>query len=349
MTDKISLIGILVNCLLAVGKITVGFITYSASILADGFHSLADIFSSIIGYIGIKVSQKPPDQQHPYGHFKFEVLGGVVIVIFLLAAGVGTIFEAYASYLSPHKIQISYWSFIIMFISVISNYITSKLKIYYGKKENSITLLTDGTHDKMDVLASTAVFVGLFLSRYWGYADSSVAFIIGLYIIWESFKLGKEAINSLLDVSAGEDIENKMKSIVQSENIKLSSLKTQKKGSIISANLEIELDNSLSVEKATQISNELRSKLMGRIEHLQYVIIQIKSHDTETSFYQPTLGQGFGWQRKGRFKTEIPEATGQGPDGECVCPECGYTVPHQKGIPCSSLKCPNCNVSLVRK
>jgi hypothetical protein len=88
---------------------------------------------------------------------------------------------------------------------------------------------------------------------------------------------------------------------------------------------------------------------MDGIEHLQYVVIQIKSHDTETSFYQPTLGQGFGWQRKGRFKTEIPEATGQGPDGECVCPECGYTVPHQRGVPCSSLKCPNCNVSLVRK
>lgn len=349
MTEKISLIGILVNFLLAVGKITVGFITYSASILADGFHSLADIFSSVIGYFGIKASQKPPDQQHPYGHFKFEVLGGVIIVIFLLAAGAGTIFEAYSSYLSPHKIQIDYWSFIIMFISVVSNYITSKLKIYYGKKENSITLLTDGTHDRMDVLASAAVFVGLFLSKYWVYADSSIAFVIGLYIIWQSFKLGKEAINSLLDVSAGEEVEDKIKLIVKNENIKLSSIKTQKKGSIITANLEIELNNGLSVEKATNISDDLRKKLMVEVDRLQYVIIQIKSHNLETSFYQPHLGQGLSWHRRGRFKTEIPKAAGLGPDGECVCPKCGYTIPHQNGIPCSSLKCPNCNISLERK
>jgi divalent metal cation (Fe/Co/Zn/Cd) transporter len=99
-------------------------------------------------------------------------------------------------------------------------------------------------------LASGAVLIGLFLSRYWIYADSILAFLIGLYIIKESFALGKEAADSLLDVSAGEEIENKIKEIIQRENIEVSSLKTQKKGSVVTANLEIKLPSNLSVKEA---------------------------------------------------------------------------------------------------
>ncbi len=349
MKEKISLIGILVNSFLTVGKIAVGIFSHSASILAEGFHSLADLFSSLIGYFSIRMSQKPADEKHPYGHFKFEVLGGIIIVIFLLVAGIGTLFEAYKSYFDPQKIQIGYWSFVIMLVSIIGNLVTSKLKRYYGKKENSLALLTDGVHDQIDVWTSGAVLLGLFLSRYWVYTDSFLALLIGLYIVKESFSLGKEAVDSLLDVSAGEEVEKKIRSIVEEENIKLGSLKTQKKGSIVTANLEINLDSGLSVEKATQTSNNLRKKLINNIENLQYVVIQIESHSLETSFYQPSLGRGFGWQKKGKFQEKIEKATGRRPDGKCVCPKCGYSVLHKKGVPCSTIKCPKCNVNLERK
>jgi len=349
MKEKISLLGILVNSVLAAGKITVGVFAHSASILANGYHSLVDIFSSLIGYLGIKKAQQPADAEHPYGHFKFEVLGGIVIVLFLLAAGIEVIFEAYQNYLDPQKINLSYWTFAMMFISVVVNFATAQLKIAYGKKENSLALLIDGTHDKADVLASSAVLAGLFLSRYWIYADALLACLIGLYIIKEAFPIGKEAMDSLLDVSAGKEVEDKIKNLVQRQHIDLASLKTQKKGSAITANLEINLDSSLTVEKANQISEDLRKKLMQEIENLRFVIIQIKSHALETNFYQPTFGHGFGWQRKGRFRDKLPQAEGKGPDGECVCSQCGYTTPHQRGVPCSTLPCPKCEVNLERK
>lgn len=349
MKEKISLLGILVNGFLATGKITVGIFSHSASILADGFHSLADIFSSFVGYLSIKKAQKPADEEHPYGHYKFEVLGGIVIVIFLLAAGIEAIFEAYQSYVDPQKINLNYLTFVVMLISVVFNFTTSQFKIYYGKKENSLALLTDGTHDKADVFTSGAVLFGLFLSRYWVYADALLAFLIGLYIIKESFSIGKEAMYSLLDFSAGKEVEDKIKKLVKEQNIDLASLKTQRKGSIITANLEINLNSSLTVERANQISEDLRKKLMQEIGNLQYVIIQIKSHDLETGFYKPGFGRGFGWQRRGKFKDKIKEAAGQGPGGYCVCPKCGYQIEHQRGIPCSSLKCPKCNINLERK
>lgn len=349
MKEKIALISILANIFLAGSKITVGFLSHSSAVLADGFHAFTDIFSSLVGYIGIKISHKPVDQKHPYGYYKFEVLGGLIITLILFFSGVGVIYGAYQKFLNPEKIKIDYLILSIMFLSILINFFTSKLKIHYGKKENSITLLSDGTHDKADVLASIAVLGGIFLSGYWVYADPLLAALIGLYIIKEALPLGKEAVDSLLDVSTGSEIEEKIKEIAKRQNIEIDSLKTQKKGSVITANLEIALPNDLKIEEATKISNNLREKLMKEIENLFYVAIEVKSHDVETGFYKPAFGRGFGWQRRGRFKGEVKEAGGQGPDGYCVCPKCGYKISHRRGMPCSILQCPNCKVNLERR
>jgi len=349
MKEKIAVISILANMVLAGGKIAVGFISNSSAILAEGIHSFMDIFSSAIGYIGIKISKKPADQKHPYGHYKFEVLAGFFITLILFGTGAGIIYEAYQKFLNPSLIKISVLAFGIMIFSALINEIMARLKIHFGKKENSVALISDGIHSRIDVFASIAVFTGLFLTKYFVFTDSILAFLIGLYIIKESFSIGKEVVDSLLDVSAGPEIEEKIRSAAKKENIEIDSIKTQRKGSAITANLEITLPNILKVEEATKISESLREKLMKEVENLSYVAIQIKSHEIETGFYKPTLGRGFGWQRRGRFKGKVEEAIGQGPGGYCVCSKCGYKIPHQRGIPCSTLQCPNCKVNLERK
>jgi len=349
MKGKVSVISILANIVLAGGKISIGVFSNSAAVLAEGFHSFMDIFSSAIGYLGIKISKKPEDQEHPYGHYKFEVLAGFFITLILFGTGAWIIYEAYQKFLNPSLIKIPVLAFGIMLFSALVNEIMARLKIHFGKKENSVALLSDAFHSRIDVFTSLAVFAGLFLTKYWLYTDSALAFLIGLYIIKESFSLGKEAVDSLLDVSAGPEIEEKIKSIAKKEDIEIDSLKTQKKGPVITANLEIKLPSNLRVEEATKISEGLREKLMKEVENLSYVAIQIKSHEAETEFYRPAFGRGFGWQRRGRFKGEIEEARGQGPGGYCVCSKCGYKIPHQRGIPCSTLQCPNCKINLERK
>ena len=359
MKEKIAFISILANAVLAGGKITIGIFSSSTAILAEGIHSFMDIFSSAISYIGIKISRKPEDQKHPYGHHKFEVLAGLLITLILFGTGIGIIYEAYQNFLNPSPLKIQGLAFGIMILSALVNEIMARLKIHFGKKENSMALLSDGFHSRADVYTSIVVFASLLLSKYWIYIDPLLALLIGLYIIKESFSLGKEAADSLLDASAGPEIEEKIKSIVKKENIELDSLKTQKKGSAITANLEIKLPSNLNIKEATEISKNLREKLMKEIENLSYVAIQIKSHEIETNFYKPDvspilrrgfgIGRGFGWQRRGRFKGEIKGAAGRGPSGYCVCPKCGYKIPHQRGVPCSTLQCPNCKINLQRK
>jgi len=349
MKEKIAVISILANIVLAGGKVTIGVFSNSAAVLAEGIHSFMDIFSSTIGYIGIKISKKPEDQKHPYGHYKFEVLTGFFITLILFGTGAGIIYEAYQKFLNPTLLKIPVLAFGVMIFSVLINEIMARLKIHFGKKENSMALLSDGFHSRVDVFTSLAVFAGLLLTKYWIYTDSILAVLVGLYIIKESFSLGKEAVDSLLDVSAGPEIEEKIQGIIRSRNVEIDSLKTQKKGSVITANLEITLPNNLKVEEATKISESLREKLMEEVENLSYVAIQIKSHELETGFYKPAFGRGFGWQRRGKFKGEVKEAAGQGPGGYCICSECGYKIPHQRGLPCSTLQCPNCKINLERK
>lgn len=349
MKEKVAVISIFTNIMLAGGKIIVGLFSGSAAILAEGIHSFMDVFSSLISFWGIKVSKKSADSEHPYGHYKFEVLAGAIITVILLITGLGIIYEACRGLVSPEKIKIGYLAFGVMMFSAVINEIVARLKIHFGKKENSIALLSDGFHSRTDVYSSLAVFIGLFLTNYWIYTDSVLALLIGSYIIKSSLSIGKEAIDSLLDVSAGEEIEEKIRTISKKENIEISSLKTQKKGSAVTANLEIKLPNNLKVEEATKISNGFREKLMKEVESLYYIAIQITSHEVETGFYKPTFGQGFGWQRKGRFRGEVDKAIGDGPGGYCACPKCDYKAPHERGVPCSTLECPNCNINLTRK
>jgi len=355
MKEKVALLSIFVNLVLAVGKTFVGFLIGSASVLAEGFHSAMDVFSSGISFLGIRISKKPVDKKHPYGHYKFEVLSGLVITILLFVTGVWIIYNSYIGFLNPEIVAISYWALAVMLVSVVLNEITARLKIYYGKKENSLSLLSDGVHDKVDVYASVAVFVGLIVMPYWIYVDSILAFLIGVYIIWESFKLGREATDSLLDVSAGEEIESQIREIARQNNVEVSDIKTQKKGSIVTANLEIKLPSKISVEDATRISSVFKRKLIKNIELLEYIAIQIESHDVTDSYFEPKefvskmTGSGFGWQRKGKFKDNVEKAQGKGPEGFCVCSKCGHKKKHESGVPCSSIKCPKCGEILERK
>ena len=346
MKNKIPLIGLVANVVLAVTKVVIGLLSKSSAILADGIHSTTDIFSSAISYLGIKISEKPADEKHPYGHYKAEVIAGFIITIIVFLTALGIIYSSIKSLLKPEIIIVNYLSVGVMLFSAVLNEIMARLKIKYGKLYNSISLISDGVHSRVDTLTSIGVLIGLFVSKYFAQADSIIAILIGFYILKEAISLGKEAVDSLLDSSAGKDVEEKIKSILSEQKIELSSLKTQKRGSVITANLEIKLPSNLSVDEATKISERLRQTLMSELKNLKYVSIQIKSHNVSTDFYKNDFGVGFGWWHGLRGSRGFGKRLG--PADYCVCPKCGYRVKHERGVPCNSLTCPKCGAKLVR-
>ena len=349
MKEKIALVSILINILLTVGKITAGILTGSSAVLAEGLHSFMDIFASAVGFAGISISKKPEDTKHPYGYYKFEVMAGVVITILLFVSGMAIIHEAYLGIMNPQKIKSDYVAYAVMGLSAVINGIISRVKINIGKKENSLALISDGIHSQVDLFVSLAVIGGLFVSRYWIYADAVFAFLIGVYIIKGSIFLGKEAADSLLDVSAGEEVEEKIRTITVRYGIEAMSVKTQKKGSIITANLIIKLPGLYNIQDAERISDEIKANLIKEIENLVYVVIQIESLALTSSVYKPSFGRRYRWHTAGRVKTALATDKISGPGGYCICQKCGYKIDHQTGITCISLVCPNCKTPLTRK
>jgi divalent metal cation (Fe/Co/Zn/Cd) transporter len=226
----------------------------------------------------------------------------------------------------------------------------ARVKIHYGKKENAVALISDGIHSRVDVWSSVAVFVGLLIYPYWNNIDALLALLVGLYVIKESMSMGKEMTDSLLDVTAGEEIEQEIKKIIEDEGIKLESLKTQKRGLLASANVKIVLPKNLKLEDATKITTSLKERLLKEVQALEYVVIQIESEGEihSENYYNPKDQVfHFGIKNKFHWSTQTKKG-GEGPGGFCVCPSCGYKSEHKKGVPCSTLKCPNCKTELVR-
>jgi cation diffusion facilitator family transporter len=340
--ESISVAALLINVLLASVKIFVGLLSRSSAIVAEGIHSGMDVVSSGINYIGIRASRKPVDKEHPYGHHKSEVLAGFIITIFLLATAAWVIYEAVMGLLGPKSVDVSYLSMGVMLASAGVNEVMARVKSSAGKKEESVSLIADAMHSRVDVMTSLGVLTGLFLTGYWVYADSVAAMMIGAYIMWSSMKIGKQAMDSLLDVSAGEEVEARIRDVAGKENVVLSGLRTQKLGPYVFADLSIKLDSGLKVEDASRISKRLEEKLREAISGLKYVVIQIESHHIRESSYKGGFGMEMRW--KGRMG-----GSGMGPGGECVCPRCGSTAPHQRGTPCFRQACPKCGARMARR
>ena len=356
MKEKIAIISIFSNIFLALSKLIIGFISMSASVFAEGIHSGMDVLSSIISLIGIKISKKPFDKKHPYGHHKYEVISGLIITIILFITGIWIMYQAYLKFQNPTYVQLNTLTVVIMIISSVINEIMARLKIYYGKLENSLSLISDGVHSRLDVYASLIILIGLFFNKYWIYLDSTLALIVGAYIIKESFELGKEATESLLDVYAGDEIESKIIEIIKSHNIDSSELKTLKKGSAITANIIIKLPNTLTVSETSKITEHLKEDLIKEIENLQYVSIQVDGQNIMNNFFEPkdfvsrvTMGKGFGWNSENQRKRKNKNSKKNTSEGECVCSKCGFKIKHERGIPCSKMVCPTCKKNLKRE
>jgi len=342
--ETVTTLSVIANIFLTAAKFIIGMLAMSASVMAEAIHSGMDIVTSVISYIGIRASKKPSDKEHPYGHQQSETIAGFIITIALFLSSIYIIYEAVIDFMGVKTIAVSYFALSIMAGSAIINLIMSELKMRVGKEHESMALIADANHSRMDVFTSVGVFVGLILSSYWIYADSVAAILIGIYIMWGSIRLGKKTTDILLNISAGEEVEDEIKKVLNDYRIDISNLKTQKLGSEIFAELKIKLEPKLKVEDVEKITNEIEGKIRKKIPNIKYIVIQIESKKEEIrkSFYRGRFGK-ISWGR-GRMG-----GTGAGPGGKCVCPECGEIVNHERGVPCYQQKCPKCGSKMTRK
>ena len=149
------------NLGVAATKIIIGYIINSASLSADGIHSLSDGMSNVIGIIGITIASKPVDKKHPYGHKKSEIIASLFIGAMLLILGINILTNGIERFIHPEKLNITIISLISLIITIVINLFVTTYESKKGKEYDSYILISDAIHTKSDILISIGVLVSL--------------------------------------------------------------------------------------------------------------------------------------------------------------------------------------------
>ncbi len=306
--EKISLISTLVNLLLTLAKLIIGLLINSVALLAEAIHSGMDVFSSLVTFFGIKAARRPVDQKHPYGYYRTESLAGLVVALLLGLSGVWIIYEGINRFAEMEPVTFSFWAIGLMIVTVIINEVMARLKFRYGRQYESLSLVADAEHSRADVISSAGVLIGLVAVKYFIYADALIALLIGLYILKETFSIGKEITDSLLDV-ANPELEKKIRALVSGQRIELADLKTRKIGGANFAELKIKLDSRLKLDRVSELTKSLESRLLDNFSQLKYVIVSVESHEIKQGTIVGSFGQRKGFQ--GGFEIIGPKKIGQ--------------------------------------
>ncbi len=276
MTEKVKTarLSIISNSSLIVMKLLAGLISGSVSIISEAIHSGMDLLAAIVAFFSVKMSDNPPDTEHPYGHGKFENVSGVVEAVLIFIAAGWIIYEAIHKIIAPAPIDNIGIGAAVMAVSAIVNFLVSRRLYQVAKKTDSIALEADALHLKTDVYTSVGVAVGLSLLWItgWKLLDPIVAIAVALMIIWESYRLLRNAFSPLLDSSLSEEETTIIHEVIQKRGFSFHHLRTRKSGHYRFADLHLELPENMILTEVHKICDEIEVEIERRINDIDIEI-----------------------------------------------------------------------------
>lgn len=276
---RITTLAVFTNAILAGLKILTGLIFNSMSILADGIDSSTDILTSTIVYFATRLSSKPPDKLHPYGHHKIENIAAKIISFIMFYAGISLSIESIKRLINGEYFTII--GFVPLIITLIS--IAGKLTLFLieyraGKKYNRQSIIAEALNMRNDIMLSSIVFIGIFLNKIGlPWMDPLVGLIISIFIIKVSFEIFSENFYSLMDgIHPGEEwlYDVVFESCKQCEGVhNPHKVRIRKIGNKYDIDMDIEVDPNLTVKKAHEITNCLKSKISHSLDEKLFDLV----------------------------------------------------------------------------
>ena len=276
---QITSVGIAGNIVLVVFKLYAGITGKSDAMVSDAIHSLSDVFATFVAFIGVRISKKAPDSDHPYGHDRFECLASMLLGLILLCTGIMIGVSGVSSIISKEYILSSAPS-IIALVAAIVSIITKESMFwytrYYAKKLNSSAFMADAWHHRSDALSSVGSLIGIAGARMGlQILDPMASVIICLFILKVGFGIMKDAVNKMLDTSCGEDWDSAMRDFILSQPgvISVDLLQSRKFGDKIYLDAEISVDGSLTLSQAHQIAEQVHDVVEHKYPEIKHIMI----------------------------------------------------------------------------
>lgn len=286
---KTSILGILANIMLVAGKLIVGLIAQSISIIGDAVNNLTDAVSSIITIIGTKLSSKKPNKKHPYGYGRIEYVTSLVISAVVFVAGATAIYEAVRTFIDKKEVSYSMYTIIVVGIAVL---VKVFLGIYYkkmGQKYDSENLKASGSDALMDALLSFSTFVVALLCFIYNDAykwnlEAFLGIIIGLFIVKTGVELLMNSVSLLIGKSSDRSTVLKLKKIVQTnKNVKgvYDVILNNYGPSKVIGTVHIEVDDDLTAKEIHRITREIQAEAYTKLGIILTVGIYASNNDND--------------------------------------------------------------------
>lgn len=309
-SQKITIVGAIVDFLLAIFKVTVGIVGSSGALIADGIHSFSDLLSDGMVFYAAKHSAEEADEEHPYGHERFETVATLGLAIILSIIGTGIIFDAFDRLSNPSELSHSTLLLSVAALSIFSKEVLYWYTLKVAKTYKSEMLKANAWHHRSDALTSIVVFIGILgsLNGYL-YLDGVAAVVVGLMVIYIAWELGtgatKELVDTSIDAAQVEQLRNAIGQIGGVNNVH--SLRTRKIGHRISADVHVQVDPFISVSEGHIITVSVERVAKDCLEDLHDVTVHIDPEDDETSApceNLPERAQALGILNKALFNNK---------------------------------------------
>jgi cation diffusion facilitator family transporter len=267
------------NTLLLVIKLVVGIFLGSISVLSEALHSGIDLLAAVIANYSVKKAGQPADDEHRFGHGKFENVSGTIEAILIFIAAIIIIYKASNSIINEPDIKNEFIGIgiVVMGISAVVNFYVSRKIMKVAKKAESIALEADAYHLTTDVYTSVGVFIGLVLIQLTGNSifDPVMAIIVGIIILKASYDLTKRSVSGIMDVKLSDTEEEIIKSIIHdhySQYAEYHNLRSRMSGAERFVDLHLVVPKNQNVVEAHDFCDHLEKEIKAKIPNLSILI-----------------------------------------------------------------------------
>jgi cation diffusion facilitator family transporter len=250
-------------------KYWAGAVTGSIALIADAWHTLSDSFSSIIVLIGIKVSNKPADREHPFGHGRAELIASLVIGMLLLFIAFSFLTESINRLQTHQSVDYGTIALIAVIASIIVKEALAQYAIWAGKKTRSNTLKADGWHHRTDAISSVLILIGIFLGKYFWWIDGVLGLIVTGMIAWAAYEILRDAIHPLLGEKPSEKLKQRLHEI-SSEALgfdpEIHHIHLHRYGDHVELTFHITLPSEMTLKRAHEHVVKLEEKIQEELD-----------------------------------------------------------------------------------
>lgn len=275
---------LVLNVAVALAKIVFGYASGAISILSDGFHSLTDAASNVVGLVGVRVANRPPDANHPYGHRKFETVAAAAVTGFLLAIFLEVVRNAFNHLTAPLPAgRISYAGFVIMIVTIAINLVVVRYETRAARRLHSEVLMADALQTRGDVWTSLAVLVALAGARAgMPILDPIAALVVAGFIARAAFEVASTTGGILSDQAAMEETD--IERVVMSVDgvIGCHHIRTRGSADHVFLDLHVWLPRDMALEEAHALSHVVKDRLMEEYPQIADAVIHLEPPPSRT-------------------------------------------------------------------